>query len=112
MLRDAAFQFYYEENLEALKSGGARLVMIDALHSRELPPEIDGLYIGGVVFPKPAPSSWPTTLRSVSRSATALTAVCRSMPSAAASFFSVARLSLRAASIHGRGFSGDLHPGR
>ncbi len=47
VLRDAAFQFYYEENLEALKSGGARLVMIDALHSRELPPEIDGLYIGG-----------------------------------------------------------------
>ena len=47
VLRDAAFQFYYEENLEALKAGGARLVMIDALNSRELPVDLDGLYIGG-----------------------------------------------------------------
>ncbi len=47
VLRDAAFQFYYEENLEALKAAGARLVMIDALTSRVLPPDLDGLYIGG-----------------------------------------------------------------
>jgi cobyrinic acid a,c-diamide synthase len=47
VLRDAAFQFYYEENLEALRAAGARLVMIDALSSRELPPDLDGLYIGG-----------------------------------------------------------------
>lgn len=47
VLRDAAFQFYYEENLEALTNAGARLVMIDALHARELPRELDGLYIGG-----------------------------------------------------------------
>jgi len=47
VLRDAAFQFYYEENLEALRATGARLVMIDALHSRELPPGLDALYIGG-----------------------------------------------------------------
>ncbi len=47
VLRDAAFQFYYEENLEALKAAGARLVMIDALNSRELPLDLDGLYIGG-----------------------------------------------------------------
>ena len=47
VLRDAAFQFYYEENLEALKTAGARLVMIDALNSRELPLDLDGLYIGG-----------------------------------------------------------------
>jgi cobyrinic acid a,c-diamide synthase len=47
VLRDAAFQFYYEENLEALKAAGARLIMIDALNSRELPLDLDGLYIGG-----------------------------------------------------------------
>lgn len=47
VLRDAAFQFYYEENLEALKEAGARLEMIDALQARELPPHLDGLYIGG-----------------------------------------------------------------
>ncbi|MBM9536494.1 cobyrinate a,c-diamide synthase [Desulfobulbus alkaliphilus] len=47
VLRDAAFQFYYEENLEALRAGGARLILIDALCSRELPPGLDALYIGG-----------------------------------------------------------------
>ena len=47
VLRDAAFQFYYEENLEALTRAGARLVMIDALRSASLPPDLDGLYIGG-----------------------------------------------------------------
>lgn len=47
VLRDAAFQFYYQENLEALAAAGARLVMIDALSFRELPPDLDGLYIGG-----------------------------------------------------------------
>ncbi|MCF6187417.1 MAG: cobyrinate a,c-diamide synthase, partial [Desulfobulbaceae bacterium] len=47
ILRDMAFQFYYEENLEALQQGGADLVMIDALESRELPGNLDGLYIGG-----------------------------------------------------------------
>lgn len=47
VLRDAAFQFYYEENLEALAAAGARLVMIDALRSPALPADLDGLYIGG-----------------------------------------------------------------
>lgn len=47
VLRDAAFQFYYEENLEALTAAGARLVMIDALCSPALPADLDGLYIGG-----------------------------------------------------------------
>jgi len=46
-LRDAAFQFYYQENLEALEAAGARLVAIDALNSQELPMDLDGLYIGG-----------------------------------------------------------------
>lgn len=47
ILRDMAFQFYYEENLEALQEKGARLVMIDALESEQLPKDLDGLYIGG-----------------------------------------------------------------
>ncbi len=46
ILRDAAFQFYYPENLEALKDQGADLVEISALEAKELP-ELDGLYIGG-----------------------------------------------------------------
>ncbi len=46
IIRDAAFQFYYPENLEALVAAGARLVEINALQDSALP-EIDGLYIGG-----------------------------------------------------------------
>jgi len=47
VIRDAAFQFYYQENLEALEAEGARLVMIDALEESALPPDLDALYIGG-----------------------------------------------------------------
>jgi cobyrinic acid a,c-diamide synthase len=47
ILRDRAFQFYYEENLEALRQAGATLVTIDALNAPSLPDELDGLYIGG-----------------------------------------------------------------
>ena len=46
VLRDAAFQFYYPENLEALESRGAKLVYINSLTDEHLPP-IDALYIGG-----------------------------------------------------------------
>jgi cobyrinic acid a,c-diamide synthase len=46
IIRDAAFQFYYPENLEALAGSGARLVEINALTADALPP-VDGLYIGG-----------------------------------------------------------------
>lgn len=46
LLMDAAFQFYYSENLEALKHAGAELISIDAMTAPELP-ELDGLYIGG-----------------------------------------------------------------
>lgn len=47
IVRDRAFQFYYEENLEALQDAGAKLVMIDALQARSLPEGLDALYIGG-----------------------------------------------------------------
>ncbi|MDD5009141.1 MAG: hydrogenobyrinic acid a,c-diamide synthase (glutamine-hydrolyzing) [Syntrophorhabdaceae bacterium] len=43
---DRVFNFYYPENLEALRTSGAELVMIDSLHDKTLP-DIDGLYIGG-----------------------------------------------------------------
>ena len=46
ILQDAAFQFYYSENLEALERAGAELVYLNALHDSELP-TLDGLYIGG-----------------------------------------------------------------
>ncbi len=44
--RDAAFGFYYPDDLEALKSAGAELVPFDALTDTALP-DVDGLLIGG-----------------------------------------------------------------
>lgn len=46
VVRDAAFQFYYPDNLEALIAAGAEVIEINALTATALP-EIDGLYIGG-----------------------------------------------------------------
>ncbi|MCG6910381.1 MAG: cobyrinate a,c-diamide synthase [Deltaproteobacteria bacterium] len=46
VLRDSAFQFYYPENLEALKRAGARLVFTSPLEETT-PPDVDALYIGG-----------------------------------------------------------------
>jgi cobyrinic acid a,c-diamide synthase len=46
VVRDAAFGFYYAENLEALTNFGAELVFCSALEDPELP-SLDALYIGG-----------------------------------------------------------------
>jgi cobyrinic acid a,c-diamide synthase len=44
--KDPVFTFYYPENLEALRTNGARLVEISSLADGALP-EVDALYIGG-----------------------------------------------------------------
>lgn len=46
VIRDAAFQFYYPENLEALERQGATLVPVSALGDPSLP-SVEALYIGG-----------------------------------------------------------------
>ena len=46
VIRDSAFQFYYQENLDSLKRAGARVNEFSAL-TDELPQELDALYIGG-----------------------------------------------------------------
>ncbi|MDY6831759.1 MAG: cobyrinate a,c-diamide synthase [Thermodesulfobacteriota bacterium] len=45
--RDAAFQFYYPDNLEALEQAGADLVFVSPLSDPSLPANIDALYLGG-----------------------------------------------------------------
>ncbi|WNS46549.1 cobyrinate a,c-diamide synthase [Paenibacillus sp. MMS20-IR301] len=45
--RDAAFNFYYADNLELLERAGARLVTFSPLSGGGIPPEADGIYLGG-----------------------------------------------------------------
>jgi cobyrinic acid a,c-diamide synthase len=46
VIRDKSFWFYYPENLDGMRKLGARLIEINSLEDRDLPP-IDALYIGG-----------------------------------------------------------------
>jgi cobyrinic acid a,c-diamide synthase len=46
VVKDSAFQFYYPENLEALRREGARVMEFSAVRETRLP-EVDALYIGG-----------------------------------------------------------------
>ena len=45
--RDKAFGFYYPDDLDALVAEGAELVPFDTLADRQLPPALDGIFIGG-----------------------------------------------------------------
>jgi cobyrinic acid a,c-diamide synthase len=45
--RDKAFGFYYPDDLDALVAEGAELVPFDSLADRQLPPALDGVFIGG-----------------------------------------------------------------
>ena len=47
IFRDRAFGFYYADDLESLHKEGGDLVFIDSLHDANLPPQLDGLLIGG-----------------------------------------------------------------
>lgn len=44
--RDAAFGFYYPDDMEALEAAGAEIVPFDCLEDAVLP-DVDGLFIGG-----------------------------------------------------------------
>ena len=46
IIKDAAFQFYYPENFEALTAAGAKIVFISPFEKQSIP-EVDAIYIGG-----------------------------------------------------------------
>ncbi len=45
--RDAAFCFYYQDNLDMLSDEGAELVYFSPMTDTKLPPDLQGLYLGG-----------------------------------------------------------------
>jgi cobyrinic acid a,c-diamide synthase len=45
--RDAAFCFYYHDNLEVLRGLGAELIDFSPIADQTLPPDLDGMYLGG-----------------------------------------------------------------
>ena len=45
--RDAAFHFYYQDNLDALRRAGMELCFFSPLKDAKLPQNLNGLYIGG-----------------------------------------------------------------
>lgn len=47
LARDAAFHFYYEDGLDELRALGADLIPFSPLSDPALPPDLDGLYLGG-----------------------------------------------------------------
>lgn len=47
LARDEAFSFYYQDGLEELAHQGAELVPFSPLHDTQIPPDLDGIYIGG-----------------------------------------------------------------
>ena len=47
LARDAAFCFYYQDNLDLLDKLGAELIEFSPIADRSLPPDLDGIYLGG-----------------------------------------------------------------
>ena len=51
--RDEAFHFYYRANMEWLKRSGAEIIPFSPLNDSRLPPNLDGVVIGGAPNLKP-----------------------------------------------------------
>lgn len=47
LAKDAAFNFYYQDNLDILVHHGAKLIEFSPLKDKAIPPGVTGIYIGG-----------------------------------------------------------------
>ncbi len=81
--QDAAFSFYYADNLDLLQEHGAELVPFSPTHDRALPTDLDALYLGGAI-PSWRPRHSPPMLPCGSRCASLRAPAASSTPSAAA----------------------------
>jgi len=45
--RDNAFCFYYQDNLDLLAAAGAQVIEFSPMNDMALPPDLDGIYLGG-----------------------------------------------------------------
>ncbi|MDR1490938.1 MAG: cobyrinate a,c-diamide synthase [Desulfovibrio sp.] len=45
--QDAAFSFYYQDNFDYLRELGARIIFFSPLRDSSLPPNLDGVFLGG-----------------------------------------------------------------
>jgi cobyrinic acid a,c-diamide synthase len=97
--RDAAFGFYYPDDLEAFTRAGAELVPFDTLIDTQLP-EADGLFIGGG-FPE-------THLAALSANQNLLADIRGALAAGMPAYAECGGLMYLARSIHWRGETGNM----
>ncbi len=97
--RDAAFGFYYPDDLDAFRQAGAELIRFDTLNDSHLP-EADGLFIGGG-FPE-------THLDALSDNQSLLSEIRQALTSGMPAYAECGGLMYLARSIQWRGTSRDM----
>jgi len=97
--RDAAFGFYYPDDLEAFEQAGAELIPFDTLNDSHLP-EVDGLFIGGG-FPE-------THLDALSANQSLLKDIRQALAAGMPAYAECGGLMYLARNIQWRGKNGDM----
>jgi len=97
--RDAAFGFYYQDDLEAFAHAGAELVPFDTLNDAHLP-RVDGLFIGGG-FPE-------THLAALAANKSLQTEIRQALAAGMPAYAECGGLMYLARSIEWRGEHGDM----
>ena len=97
--RDAAFGFYYQDDLEAFADAGAELVPFNTLTDKKLP-DVDGLFIGGG-FPE-------TQLESLAANQDLITDIRHALETGMPAYAECGGLMYLARNIRWRGESADM----